>query len=331
MAFLDNSGDIILDAVLTETGRKRMATGNFNITKFAFGDDEIDYRLYNSNHRSGSAYYDLEILQTPIFEASTAKNAVINYGLVTLNNPNLLYMPVIEENEQLQESVQKVNNVYHVAVNDGQTYDALVTAFGGKGAGNKKVLSSGKTTGQAICLETGLKTSEIAATSANRARFITSQGLGDSSFSVRCDTRLIRNVMGPQRGTRFSNAGPNGEAKVNVKLGSQAVKIMKKGTTSKANEGMAKIAAINNNVVHRETDANADTKTSVLKGPRSAFTAINLDVKELTTKDFEKYGKTDQSIPGAAGKYDYIDTTVQVDTPIGQTKQLPVRIVKKRS
>ena len=65
MAFLDNSGDIILDAVLTEAGRRRMAEGNFKITKFALGDDEIDYSLYNKNHASGSAYYDLEILQTP--------------------------------------------------------------------------------------------------------------------------------------------------------------------------------------------------------------------------------------------------------------------------
>ena len=37
MAFLDNSGDIILDAVLTDTGRMRLAKGDgsFNITKFA--------------------------------------------------------------------------------------------------------------------------------------------------------------------------------------------------------------------------------------------------------------------------------------------------------
>ena len=65
MAFLDNSGDIILDAVLTDTGRKRLAKGDgsFRITKFAFGDDEINYELYNYNHSSGSAYYDLNILQ----------------------------------------------------------------------------------------------------------------------------------------------------------------------------------------------------------------------------------------------------------------------------
>ena len=38
MGFLDNSGDIILDAVLTDTGRMRMAKGDgtFKIAKYAF-------------------------------------------------------------------------------------------------------------------------------------------------------------------------------------------------------------------------------------------------------------------------------------------------------
>ena len=70
MAFLDNSGDIILDAVLTDKGRRLLANGNgFTITKFALGDDEINYGNFNKAHPSGSAYYDLEILQTPVFEA----------------------------------------------------------------------------------------------------------------------------------------------------------------------------------------------------------------------------------------------------------------------
>ena len=44
MGFLDNSGDIILDAVLTDLGRKRLAEGNgtFKVSKFALSDDEID-------------------------------------------------------------------------------------------------------------------------------------------------------------------------------------------------------------------------------------------------------------------------------------------------
>ena len=82
MAFLDNSGDIILDAVLTDLGREKMASGDFSVKYFALGDDEIDYSLYNKNHPSGSAYYDLEILQTPVFEAFTQTNSSINYGLL---------------------------------------------------------------------------------------------------------------------------------------------------------------------------------------------------------------------------------------------------------
>ena len=60
MGFLDNSGDIILDAVLTDLGRERLARGDgsFKITKFAVADDEIDYGKYNKNNPSGSAYYD---------------------------------------------------------------------------------------------------------------------------------------------------------------------------------------------------------------------------------------------------------------------------------
>ena len=73
MAFLDNSGDIILDAVLTDTGRRRLARGDgtFKVAKFALGDDEINYRLFNAGHASGSAYFDLEVLQTPVLEAFT--------------------------------------------------------------------------------------------------------------------------------------------------------------------------------------------------------------------------------------------------------------------
>jgi hypothetical protein len=97
MGFLDNSGDIILDAVLTDTGRKRLAEGNgsFKITKYAFGDDEINYGNYDATNTSGSAYYDLQILQTPILEAFTNNTATMKSKLMTLTNNNILYLPVI--------------------------------------------------------------------------------------------------------------------------------------------------------------------------------------------------------------------------------------------
>ena len=107
MAFLDNTGDIILDAVLTDTGRKRLAQGDgsFRIVKFALGDDEIDYSLYrNSNnaagrHPSGSAYYDLNILQTPVLEAFTNNTSLMKSKLVSYSRNDLLYLPVVKLND----------------------------------------------------------------------------------------------------------------------------------------------------------------------------------------------------------------------------------------
>jgi len=96
MAFLDNSGDIILDAVLTDTGRFRMARGDFRISKFALGDDEIDYSLYNKNHPSGSAYYDLEVLRTPVMEAFTNNTSTMKSKLITITRTNILHMPVLK-------------------------------------------------------------------------------------------------------------------------------------------------------------------------------------------------------------------------------------------
>lgn len=97
MAFLDNSGDIILDAVLTDTGRFRLAKGDgsFRIAKFALGDDEIDYSLYNKDHPSGSAYYDLDILQTPVLEALTDNASALKSHLLTINQTDLLFLPVL--------------------------------------------------------------------------------------------------------------------------------------------------------------------------------------------------------------------------------------------
>ena len=132
MAFLDNSGDIILDAVLTETGRRRMAEGNFSISKFALGDDEIDYSLYDKNHPSGSAYYDLTVLQTPVFEAFTQINAGINYGLIATLPDDLLYMPVLKHNALSLGlgNVDTVSNVFLLRDTSGDSTATIASRIG---------------------------------------------------------------------------------------------------------------------------------------------------------------------------------------------------------
>jgi len=101
MGFLDNSGDIILDAVLTDTGRYRLAKGDgsFKIAKFALGDDEINYENYNGSHANGSAYYDLDILRTPVLEAFTNNGSSMKSKLVSIARNNLKYLPIIKVQE----------------------------------------------------------------------------------------------------------------------------------------------------------------------------------------------------------------------------------------
>ena len=110
MAFLDNSGDIILDAVLTDTGRMRLAKGDgtFKIVKFALGDDEIDYGLFDKNHASGSAYYDLDIMQTPVLEAFTNNTSVLKHKLMSMPQTNLLYLPTVKLNPTANDSASPV-------------------------------------------------------------------------------------------------------------------------------------------------------------------------------------------------------------------------------
>lgn len=84
MGYLDNS-EIMVDAILTKKGRQKLASGqSLNITKFALGDDEVDYTLYEPAHPKGSAYYDSAIRAIPVTEATPDESQVLKYKLVTL-------------------------------------------------------------------------------------------------------------------------------------------------------------------------------------------------------------------------------------------------------
>jgi hypothetical protein len=107
MAYVDNKS-ITVDAVLTKRGRELLAqTGNLNITSFALADDEVDYSLYNPNHPQGSAYYDIAIRNTPVFQPLSDETQSMKYKLVTLAQ-GVTSVPVISLNIQSID-VQKDN------------------------------------------------------------------------------------------------------------------------------------------------------------------------------------------------------------------------------
>ena len=329
MAFLDNSGDIILDAVLTEIGRKRMANGTFNIKKFALGDDEINYKLYNKSHASGSAYYDLEILQTPILEAFTETNAGINYGLLSHGNKNIMYMPVFKENELVPDSAKKSGaGFYYLSVNDGLTADAIIAALGGTNTNaGRYVLQSGASTGTKIISEIGLDTTEVAATPENVNNYLDANNLTDQAVSVAVDTRFVATVMGPTNGSVFANNGGQGREQIQIGMGRN---LPTRRDQNLLNHKVAGVNAIRNQVYFRQNDNRSDRATSVMNGPRCCAVALNFSVKNITDNDFGRYGRTGQNLFSDGNTYKYIDTTAYVNgNNSGATQQINLRIIKK--
>ena len=100
MGFLDNSS-ITVDAILTKRGREILSQGgNFNVTKFALSDEEIDYTLYDVTHPDGTDSYGVAIENMSLLEAAPNRKAfnsfLVNQSLagVKVNVAQLSYSNV---------------------------------------------------------------------------------------------------------------------------------------------------------------------------------------------------------------------------------------------
>lgn len=348
MAFLDNSGDIILDAVLTDLGRKRMAEGTFSISSFALGDDEIDYRTYDKNHPSGSAYYDLQILQTPVLEAFASSNANINYGLASFNsNLNLLYLPTIKvwgSPKSVATSGRPIHrttgSVYYISANS-DTDVALNNVFSnpalGGAEGDGGFYYSGTSNVIAILLETGIdsptgdppRTADLG----NKLRLINGNGLADANFDVFCDHRMISTVLSAQNITwQVPVTGDGISAHIGNLVGA--------GTGLSAAEfGVAnykkKTVPAHATAIRQTSDPGKVTPYTAINGPSGQMTAISFTphanlIGGAGSADYANYGKTGQDVFGDGNTYDYIDTAVYVvGKTTGVTAHLPIRIIRK--
>jgi len=179
MAFLDNSGDIILDAVLTDTGRKRLASadGSFSIMKFALGDDEIDYALYDATATSTTA--DLQIMQTPILESFTNNTSTMNSKLMSLATSDILYLSVMEFNDMgVGIALDATGGFVGVAAND-ESYDAMATDA------SKTIKGEEPKSTNPIVIDQGLSTTDL-----SKSRTLSSD-LIENQFMVQVDNRLM--------------------------------------------------------------------------------------------------------------------------------------------
>lgn len=94
MGFLDHStNNIILDAVLTDTGRQFLSRndGSFSLFKFALGDDEVNYSIISKYGRSVGR--EKVEKNTPIFEALTNQSQAQKFKLISVSNSNLVRLP----------------------------------------------------------------------------------------------------------------------------------------------------------------------------------------------------------------------------------------------
>ena len=330
MAFLDNSGDIILDAVLTETGRKRMTEGNFKISKFACGDDEINYTQYNKNHPSGSAYFDLEIMQTPVFEAITETAAAINYGLLAITRTDLLYLPSIDTNSKLttQGTMAKSGSVFVIAVN-AETAAKIEAETNWPSAAT--VMNVGVST-PGIIWESGLNTTELDATAANRAANIVNVNSLDTSFTVSVNSLFIGDVMQLTSDSQLSNDSTNSPTvSFNfISIGSSTTANNLDNYNEYTSRGIS-------DLIYKPDSGGSDTDLSAISGPRGSAGGLKVSVvSDLASQStgtrsdlWSNYGKINQIIFGGSNKYDYIDTTIYVQGDFSSaTAQIPVRLMR---
>jgi len=334
MAFLDNSGDIILDAVLTDTGRFRLAKGDgsFRIVKYAFGDDEINYSLYkntnhaNGAHASGSAYYDLDILQTPVLEAFTNNTSLMKSKLISIPRNNLTHLPVIKVNDKMtgREFHEDIANTYLVAV-DSTTQDYFNNDT------KKGVLSGADNTfAAAIRLDQGLDTADI-----SEVQLLDSD-LNETQYIIEMDHRLgtITNVQGVAQKVSFID--DDFVASYYFSAGTDSSIVKPNTAAGKSSSGTADqtIAGPKGTVIEFSMATSANLRTSdylfdKIGGGTTDTTEVTVDADE--GKDGSA-GNCDGASTAGKCLFKHIDTIIRVSgATTGYSIDIPVRFIRYNS
>tara|TARA_R100000234_G_scaffold119161_1_gene101353 strand:- start:4381 stop:5340 length:960 start_codon:yes stop_codon:yes gene_type:complete len=317
MAFLDNSGDIILDAVLTDTGRKRLAKGDgsFRITKFAFGDDEINYTLYDLNHASGSAYFDLNILQSPIFEAFTNNTSVMKSRLLTIARTDLLYLPVVQLNTTSNNTAGSTTDPTAAALadttNSGSyviTVNAASSALFASGTFHGVIQGDNAGDQGAITFDQGIDNDALGLTPLGTANTLT-----ETAYVVEIDNRLGV-ILDPSNGN---------DARVSFvdddQIASYYISLQGEVNSSAHFETIPQIGT--------PPTSNALSPIAGRPGLRFKFKVRGTDNLAGSNYLFDTLGASDMVI--TQGSFRYIDSTIRVTGfTTGFRVDIPVRFVK---
>jgi len=308
MAFLDNSGDIVLDAVLTDTGRMRLARGDgsFKITKFALGDDEINYSVYDKAHASGSAYYDLEVLQTPVLEAFTNNASSMKSHLISISRNDLLYMPILKLNTLVSNTQQHASGTYMIAV-DRDTEQA----FAGSNDFAGLIYGSSRKSPYHIRLDQGIDAVDSSGNPVISPVQALDADLVETQYMVQLDNRFgsVRSVNDNIATVSFVD--DDNIASYYLSLGTDL------------------------EYVKENTERTTETSTETVRGPRGTILSLQLQSSlELNTSNylFTRLGTTTKMVKaGTETTVDvyFIDSTIRVQgATTGYSIDIPVRFIK---
>lgn len=120
MGFLTNQTTVV-DAILTDEGRRRIAEGTFEVAKFSFSDDEIVYS------KAQQTNYPSKFNETPIFEAISENTRAIKYKLLSMDGSYThLTSTQLVTQSGAQNGTQQAsapNAGYYVIIATEATYD----------------------------------------------------------------------------------------------------------------------------------------------------------------------------------------------------------------
>ena len=308
MAFLDNSGDIILDAVLTDTGRMRLARadGSFKIVKFALGDDEIDYSSYDLSHASGSAYYDLEVLQTPVLEAFTNNASSMKSNLISIARNDLLYMPIIKLNTLFSSTKQNLSGTFLVAV-DTDTEKAF---YGGTSPPDGLIKGASRDSVFHIRCDQGIDAKDGAGSPIISPVQALDADLVETQYMIQIDNRFgtIRSIN--DNTATVSYVDDDNVASYYLSLGTDM------------------------EYVRENTERSQDAPNETIVGPRGTILEFRIQSSlELNTSNylFSRLGSTINMYDkeSVVQSVYYIDSTVRVQgATTGYSVDIPVRFIK---
>ena len=324
MGFQDNSGDIIFDVILTDEGRRQLSNGTFNITKFKLSDDEVNYDLFVK--QTGSAYQDIQILQTPIFEAFSNNTSNMSSLLVSYPNNNLLYLPVMKLNEKRGKNATSMhalgtfmvsvdedteggpdgNDITGVALNNqGEKVNGFLFGFDANNDKSSYIRVDSGIDNEAMPPSMGRLTGPLA----------------EREYLVEMDNRLGRicNRNGVDQAP--ITASPDDD---NIQIYSFRVR---PGITDRQE------AMVLNNVALKKLP-----NSQVIRGRRSTFLQFKIKAQESLAQSnylFNKLGGTatmlnnDATATAAQQSIRYIDTLIKVTgVRTGYSVDIPVRFVK---